>query len=232
MGGKPPKGIITDQCPSMPIAIQQCMPTTIHRWCIWHIMKKVPQKLNGFKGHVDIEQEMSQTVSSRKSSLFEVMYDTTTLEINCKCLLFESRAIVCRHSLMVLGYERVDMISPIYILERWSKNGIVNRRHKSIKSSYDAPGLEQRTKRYNGMISRSYISAEEASEFEVLTAKYHLALDKLDAEMKEFKAKLKENPTIIHEDGSLSEINDLQSPPHVRSRGRPKKRLGSNTDKK
>ncbi|MED6169214.1 hypothetical protein PIB30_019508 [Stylosanthes scabra] len=133
---------------------------------------------------------------------------------------------------MVLGYERVDKISPIYILGRWSKNGIVNRSHTNIKSSYDAPVLDERTKRYNGIISRSHTSVEEASGFEVLTAKYHLALDKLDAEMKEFKAKLKENPTIIHEDGSLNEINDLQSPPHVRSRGRPKKRLGSNTEKK
>ncbi|MED6115544.1 hypothetical protein PIB30_091710 [Stylosanthes scabra] len=135
---------------------------------------------------------------------------------------------MCRHSLMVLGYERVDRISPTYILERWSKNGIVNRRHTSIKSSYDALVLQPRTKRYNGMISRSYVSAKEASEFEVLTAMYHHGLDKLDAEIKEFKAKLKENPTMIYEDGSLSEMNDLQSPLHVRSRGRLKKTLGSN----
>ncbi|MED6158873.1 hypothetical protein PIB30_037049 [Stylosanthes scabra] len=106
---------------------------------------------------------------------------------------------------MVLGYERVDRISPTYIPERWCKNDIVNRRHMSIKSSYDAPVLQPRTKRYN---------------------------DKLDAEMKEFKAKLKENPTMIYEDGSLSEVNDLQSPTHVRSRGWSKKRLGSNSDKK
>ncbi|MED6116105.1 hypothetical protein PIB30_117534 [Stylosanthes scabra] len=72
MGGKAPKSIITDQCPSMPIAIQHCMPTTMHRWCIWHIMKKVPKKLNGFKAHVNIEQEMSQIVwSSMSSDIFE-----------------------------------------------------------------------------------------------------------------------------------------------------------------
>ncbi|MED6119183.1 hypothetical protein PIB30_009583 [Stylosanthes scabra] len=124
------------------------------------------------------------------------------------------------------------MISPIYILQRWSKNGIVNRRHTSIRSSYDAPVLGQRTMRYNGMIARSFISVEEASEFEVLTTKYHAGMDKLDAEMKDFNAKLRENPSIVLEDGSLSEINDLQSPPHVRSRGRPKKRLGSITEKK
>ncbi|RYR66205.1 hypothetical protein Ahy_A03g012175 [Arachis hypogaea] len=38
------------------------MPTTIHHWCIWHIMKKIPSKLNGYKGHNKIEQEMSHVV--------------------------------------------------------------------------------------------------------------------------------------------------------------------------
>ena len=28
----------------------------------WHIMKKIPSKLNGYKGHADIEKEMSQVV--------------------------------------------------------------------------------------------------------------------------------------------------------------------------
>ncbi|RYR29910.1 hypothetical protein Ahy_B01g054554 [Arachis hypogaea] len=30
--------------------------------CIWNIMKKNPNKLNGYKGHIDIEQEMSHVV--------------------------------------------------------------------------------------------------------------------------------------------------------------------------
>ncbi|XP_020963841.1 protein FAR1-RELATED SEQUENCE 5-like [Arachis ipaensis] len=46
MGGKAPKGILTDQCASIQRAIELCMPTTIHRWCIWNIMKKIPSKLN------------------------------------------------------------------------------------------------------------------------------------------------------------------------------------------
>ncbi|XP_057747088.1 protein FAR-RED IMPAIRED RESPONSE 1-like [Arachis stenosperma] len=62
MGGKAPKGILTDQCTSIQRAIELCMPTTIHRWCIWHIMKKIPSKLNGYKGHIHIEQEMSHVV--------------------------------------------------------------------------------------------------------------------------------------------------------------------------
>ncbi|MED6202834.1 hypothetical protein PIB30_109550, partial [Stylosanthes scabra] len=35
-------------------------------------MKKIPQKLNGFKGHIDIEQEMSRVVwSSLSTDIFE-----------------------------------------------------------------------------------------------------------------------------------------------------------------
>ncbi|XP_020973197.1 protein FAR-RED IMPAIRED RESPONSE 1-like [Arachis ipaensis] len=62
MGGNALKGILTDQCASMQRAIEACMPTTIHHWCILHIMKKIPNKLNGYKGHVEIEQEMSHVV--------------------------------------------------------------------------------------------------------------------------------------------------------------------------
>ncbi|RYR03529.1 hypothetical protein Ahy_B06g082548 [Arachis hypogaea] len=43
-------------------AIEMCLPTTIHRMCIWHIMKKIPRKLNNYKRHEEIEQEMSYVV--------------------------------------------------------------------------------------------------------------------------------------------------------------------------
>ncbi|RYR45370.1 hypothetical protein Ahy_A07g031211 isoform B [Arachis hypogaea] len=56
MGGKAPKGILIDQCASIQRAIKLSMPTTIHRWCIWHIMKKIPNKLNDYKGYIDIDE--------------------------------------------------------------------------------------------------------------------------------------------------------------------------------
>ncbi|RYR53384.1 hypothetical protein Ahy_A06g028454 [Arachis hypogaea] len=34
MGGKAPKGMLTDQSTLIRRAIELCMPTTIHRWCI------------------------------------------------------------------------------------------------------------------------------------------------------------------------------------------------------
>ncbi|RYR63936.1 hypothetical protein Ahy_A03g010105 [Arachis hypogaea] len=43
------------------------------------------------------------------------------------------KGILCRHSLSILSFERVDNVAPKYILERWSKN--IKRRHTHIKSS-------------------------------------------------------------------------------------------------
>ncbi|MED6188018.1 hypothetical protein PIB30_082000 [Stylosanthes scabra] len=182
------------------------------------------QRVPGF-----VVYDILEEVSISKSSLFEVTYDAISLEVKCECLLFESRGIIYRHSLMVLSYERVDIISPRYILERWSKH--IKRRPTSMKSSYDEPSLEPSTKSYNGMLSQSKVHCESASECPVLTAMAHRTYDKLEAEMKEYIAKNNQQAIITHEDGSLSEMNDLQSPAHVRSRGRPKKRLGSNMEK-
>ncbi|RYR04866.1 hypothetical protein Ahy_B06g084665 [Arachis hypogaea] len=360
MGGNAPKGFLTDQCASMKRALEACMPTTVHRWCIWHIMKKIPRKLNGYKGHADIEQEMSQVVwnshskdsfdrnwndfllnfglannkwlsdlyedrhiwvpiyldyhfwagmrstqrsesmhsffnkyITRNSSLiqeqaeresdaadfhtaipcatkssieaqfqdaythakfrevqaqfrgkancitrlknsalgysvyevgeqdtssifnkFVVTYDSVAAEVKCQCLLFKSRGILCRHALSVLSFEQVSQVSPRYILERWSKK--VKRQHTHIKSSHDEPLMEPRSKRFDQL---------------ELTAILHRAYDNIMAEMESLKAKRKGTSSLSHEDANLESINELQSPPRIRTRGRPKNRLGSKLDK-
>ncbi|RYR15984.1 hypothetical protein Ahy_B04g072962 [Arachis hypogaea] len=321
------------------------MPTTINRWCIWHIIKKIPSKLNEYKGHADIEQEMSQVVwnshnkdsfdrnwndfllnfglvdnkwlldlyedrhiwvpiyldhhfwagmrstqrsesmhsffnkfITRNSSLiqfvkqydnylesreqaeresdaadfhtvipcysvyevgeqvsssifnkFVVTYDSVAAEVKCQCLLFESRGILCHHALSVLSFEQVSQVSPRYILERWSKK--VKRRHTHIKSSHDEPLMEPRSKRFDQLIFRSQNICEFASESEELTAILHRAYDNVMAEMESLKAKRKGTSSLSHEDANLESVNELQSPPRIRTRGRPKNRLGSKLDK-
>ncbi|KAL8481208.1 hypothetical protein ACS0TY_027112 [Phlomoides rotata] len=44
MNGVHPNAIITDQCPSINLAIRDVMPNTTHRYCIWYILSKVPEK--------------------------------------------------------------------------------------------------------------------------------------------------------------------------------------------
>ncbi|XP_074292212.1 protein FAR1-RELATED SEQUENCE 4-like [Silene latifolia] len=48
MGGCAPKVIITDQCPSMKPAIEEVFPDTSHRLCMWHIMKKLREKVDAY----------------------------------------------------------------------------------------------------------------------------------------------------------------------------------------
>ncbi|XP_021762641.1 protein FAR-RED IMPAIRED RESPONSE 1-like [Chenopodium quinoa] len=45
MKNRAPKAILTDQAASMLRPLAEVMPNTVHCWCIWHIMSKIPEKL-------------------------------------------------------------------------------------------------------------------------------------------------------------------------------------------
>ncbi|XP_028065479.1 protein FAR-RED IMPAIRED RESPONSE 1-like [Camellia sinensis] len=55
MSGCPPNAIITDQDKAMKNAIQIVFPNVRHRWCLWHILKKLPEKLRGYKEYEAIK---------------------------------------------------------------------------------------------------------------------------------------------------------------------------------
>ncbi|RYR42525.1 hypothetical protein Ahy_A08g038993 [Arachis hypogaea] len=173
--------------------------------------------------------EVGEQVSSSIFNKFAVTYDSVAAEVKCQCLLFESRGILCRHALSVLSFEQVSQVSPRYILERWSKK--VKRRHTHIKSSHDEPLMEPRSKRFDQLVFRSQNICEFASESEELTTFLHRAYDNVMAEMESLKAKRKGRSSLSHEDANLESVNELQSPPRIRTRGRPKNRLGSKLDK-
>ncbi|RYR19061.1 hypothetical protein Ahy_B03g063735 [Arachis hypogaea] len=173
--------------------------------------------------------EVGEQVFSSIFNKFVVTYDSVAAEVKCQCLLFESRGILCRHALSVLSFEQVSQVSPRYILERWSKK--VKRRHTHIKSSHDEPLMEPRSKRFDQLVFRSQNICEFASESEELTAILHRAYDNVMAEMESLKAKRKGTSSLSHEDANLESVNELQSPPRIRTRGRPKNRLGSKLDK-
>ncbi|XP_022871369.1 protein FAR1-RELATED SEQUENCE 5-like [Olea europaea var. sylvestris] len=69
MHGQAPKGIIIDQDRAMQNAIQIVFPHTMHRWCLWHILKKLPEK---FGYHVD--------KASIFSTIHGLVYDSQTVE--------------------------------------------------------------------------------------------------------------------------------------------------------
>ena len=69
MSGKAPSGIVTDQCRAMQKAIEKVMLNTRHRWCLWHIMKKIPEKLRSYEEYKKI-----------KSAFKAAIYETITEE--------------------------------------------------------------------------------------------------------------------------------------------------------
>ncbi|RYQ92034.1 hypothetical protein Ahy_B09g098131 [Arachis hypogaea] len=68
-----PRGIITDQCKAMAGAIRKVLPDTVHRWCIWHIMKKSQFKLGGYARYGELNAMMNHIVwNSPSTESFEV----------------------------------------------------------------------------------------------------------------------------------------------------------------
>ena len=53
MLGGPPNSMITDQDLAITKAIKKVMPNTYHRYCMWHILEKLPVKLRGVSVHHD-----------------------------------------------------------------------------------------------------------------------------------------------------------------------------------
>ncbi|KAJ1695920.1 hypothetical protein LUZ63_012618 [Rhynchospora breviuscula] len=64
MYGKKPKTIITDQCPSMRIAIKEVFPNTVHRCCQWHVMRKASDHLGALYNLKDgFEDELKRVIN-------------------------------------------------------------------------------------------------------------------------------------------------------------------------
>ncbi|RYQ95420.1 hypothetical protein Ahy_B08g090698 [Arachis hypogaea] len=99
-------------------------------------------------------------------------------------------------------------------------------------SQGDEPLLEPRSNRFDDLVFCSHNICELASEFEELTGILHCTFDNVMAEMQEYQEKSKGKCSLSHEDVTLNDVNNLQSPPRVRTRGHPKNKLGSNMEKK
>ncbi|XP_042962573.1 protein FAR1-RELATED SEQUENCE 5-like [Carya illinoinensis] len=65
MNDQPPNAIITDQDKAMQLAIARVFPSSRHRFCLWHIMKKLPEKFGSHSQYNEI-----------KSSLHKCVYDS------------------------------------------------------------------------------------------------------------------------------------------------------------
>ena len=74
MSNRAPNAFITNQDRAMQVAIRKVFPRAKHRFCLWHIMSKVPHKLGSYSQYENF-----------KGALLNCVYDFLT------CDEFETR---------------------------------------------------------------------------------------------------------------------------------------------
>ncbi|KAI4333353.1 hypothetical protein L6164_018179 [Bauhinia variegata] len=67
MSGRAPNAIITDQNEAIKRAIEVVLPEARHRWCLWHLMKRVPEKLKRYSQYESIKMDLQAAVYDASS---------------------------------------------------------------------------------------------------------------------------------------------------------------------
>ncbi|XP_042012395.1 protein FAR1-RELATED SEQUENCE 6-like [Salvia splendens] len=91
---------------------------------------------------------------------YEVLYETTQVEVGCICGLFNFKGYLCRHALSVLSHNGVEEIPSQYILRRWSKD------YKRRFLSDGAIGEDSPWEWHEHLLRRSLQVVEEGAQSE------------------------------------------------------------------
>ncbi len=81
--GKEPNILITDQDPSMKVAFHKVFTTTRHRFCLWHIMTKVPEKVG------NVLSRCSEFRTKLDSIVWTTLIEPEEFELKWKLLMEE-----------------------------------------------------------------------------------------------------------------------------------------------
>ena len=86
------------------------------------------------RNYVGSIYKISELYEQGKKKIFEAIFKEDECEVNCICLKFQFRGILCRHALAVLICNSVELLLEIYILSRQRKD--VRRCYSKVKVSY------------------------------------------------------------------------------------------------
>lgn len=127
MSGQAPKAIITDQDMAVQKAVENVFPDTRHRWCLWHIMKKLPDKLGGCDHYESV-----------RSALQMVVYDSLTLDEfeDCWTRLIEKYNLQGNEWLLDL-YDERHRWAPAFLKGTFWAGMSTTQRSESVSSFFD-----------------------------------------------------------------------------------------------
>ncbi|TXG62186.1 hypothetical protein EZV62_013549 [Acer yangbiense] len=111
---------------------------------------------------------------------YEVLYETSQVDIRCICSLFNYKGYLCRHALNVLNYNGVEEIPSRYILPRWSKDF---KCRYPLDHSFDNIDVYNPIYWYNNLYKRAVPIVEEGARSE---DHYRAALHELEELLNRF----------------------------------------------
>ncbi|XP_062028466.1 protein FAR1-RELATED SEQUENCE 5-like [Rosa rugosa] len=166
MSNHAPSAIITDQDKAMQRAIGIVFPFTRHRWCLWHIMKKIPEKLKGYK----------EKYESIKFSFQNIVYDS----LNCDEFEDRWKVFVEKYNLQnnewLLGlYEKRRRWVPSFVKDTFWACMSTTQRSESINAFFDEyvnskTTLKQFVEQYENAL-RDKVEKQSLADFQSFNSK-------------------------------------------------------------
>ncbi|GJU53728.1 FAR-RED impaired response 1-like protein isoform X1 [Tanacetum coccineum] len=168
MDGHAPKSIITDQCRSMQAAVAQIFPESYHRLCLWHIMKKIPEKLGAFKEYKSIKKTLKSLVyESLDPQEFEDGWSKMIEDYNLE-----------KHEWLFSLFNDRRRWVPIYVKVFFWAGMSTTQRSESMNAFFDGyvnskTSLRQFVEQYDNAL-KNKIEKENKADFDSLNSSYKL----------------------------------------------------------
>lgn len=212
MLGRSPKAIITDQCMTIQYAVSEVFPESRHRFCLWHILKKMPEKLGNLDQYKSIKKEVKK-----------IIYDSMTIsdfEGGWKRMIEEFGLEM--HKWLQELYESRHFWVPVFLKNIFWAGMSTTHRSQYMNSYFDEyvnskTSLQQFISLYEMALQDNY-EKEAQADFESFNGSRHL-LTQFPMEEKlsklytlnmfrkfqdELKATIHCNISIIKVDGSIT----------------------------
>ena len=212
MSGRAPKAIITDQDQAMKRAIEIVFPETKHRFCLWHIMKKILEKFKGYSQYEAIKRDIDRCVyDSLSRDEFEDSWQR----------LLEVYNLQDNEWLQWLYYERNHWI-PTYVKNTFWAGMSTTQRSESMNAFFDGyvgpkTTLKQFVDQYDEAL-KSKVEKENTEDFISLTSRVpcitHYAIEKqfqdsyTNSKFKEVQDEIRRkmycHPSLLKQEGAIS----------------------------
>ncbi|XP_042977104.1 protein FAR-RED IMPAIRED RESPONSE 1-like [Carya illinoinensis] len=160
MDGEAPKAIITDQDRAMKNAINLVFPNSRHRFCFWHILKKIPEKLGSHSAYN----------TGLKSQLLNCVYDSHTIEeFEVSWEVFIMKYNLQENAWLKSLYDERTYWAPVFMKEVFWAGMSTTQRSESMNAFFDGyvhakTNLKEFVDQFDNAL-RKKIENESAADF-------------------------------------------------------------------